>query len=72
MRFIVKSSITYVFILLLLVSASVAETPRAKADDVGISSQRLQRIHELMRIESMLLRSILSRRITMPKSPLPA
>ena len=48
MRFIVKSAVTYVFILLLLVSASVAETPRAKADDVGISSQRLQRIHELM------------------------
>src|SRR4030095_2919132 len=48
MRFIMKSAVTYVFILLLFVSASSAETPRAKADDVGISSQRLQRIHELM------------------------
>ena len=48
MRLIVKSTATLLLLLSLLFSTSAAETPRAKPDDVGISSQRLQRIHELM------------------------
>src|SRR5262245_41728873 len=49
MRLIVKSASMLAFVLLCLVlSTAAAETPRAKPDDVGISSQRLQRIHELM------------------------
>jgi CubicO group peptidase (beta-lactamase class C family) len=48
MRLIVKSTGMLVLLLTLLLSATAAETPRAKPDDVGISAQRLQRIHELM------------------------
>src|SRR5256885_14667116 len=49
MRFTAKSTTTLLlFLLTLSFSASAAETPRAKPDDVGISSQRLQRINELM------------------------
>src|SRR5215467_4375546 len=48
MRLIAKSSVMLLLVLTLVLSASAAETPRAKPDDVGISSQRLQRIHELM------------------------
>jgi CubicO group peptidase (beta-lactamase class C family) len=48
MRWIAKSAATLVLLLLLVLSTSAAETPRAKPDDVGISAQRLQRIHELM------------------------
>jgi CubicO group peptidase (beta-lactamase class C family) len=47
MRLIVKSTGILLF-LVTLVSATAAETPRAKPDDVGISSQRLQRIHGLI------------------------
>src|SRR5436190_15114527 len=48
MRLIVKSTAMLLLLLTLLLSTSAAETPRAKPDDVGISAQRLQRIHELM------------------------
>jgi CubicO group peptidase (beta-lactamase class C family) len=48
MRLIVKSTTALLLALSLLISTAVAETPRAKPDDVGISSQRLQRINELM------------------------
>jgi CubicO group peptidase (beta-lactamase class C family) len=48
MRLILKSTAMFLLLFTLVVSASAAETPRAKPDDVGISAQRLQRIHELM------------------------
>ncbi len=48
MRLILKSMATLLLPLTFLLSASAAETPRAKPDDVGISAQRLQRIRELM------------------------
>ena len=48
MRLIARSAAALLVLLTLLLSTSAAETPRAKPDDVGISSQRLQRIHELM------------------------
>ncbi len=48
MRLIVKSTVMLLLVLTLVLSASAAETPRAKPDDVGISAQRLQRIHDLM------------------------
>lgn len=49
MRLKIKATATLLLVLLLLsLSASAAETPRAKPDDVGVSAQRLQRIHELM------------------------
>jgi CubicO group peptidase (beta-lactamase class C family) len=49
MRLKIKATATLLlFLLLLSLSASAAETPRAKPDDVGVSAQRLQRIHELM------------------------
>src|SRR5438093_12556498 len=48
LRLIVKSTAMLLLLLTLLLSTSAAETPRAKPDDVGISAQRLQRIHELM------------------------
>jgi CubicO group peptidase (beta-lactamase class C family) len=48
MRLILKSTLLFLLLSSLLVTTSVAETPRAKAEDVGISSQRLQRIHDLM------------------------
>ena len=47
MRLIAKSTAAFL-LLFMLALASTAETPRAKPDDVGISGQRLQRIHELM------------------------
>jgi CubicO group peptidase (beta-lactamase class C family) len=47
MRVMAKSTAA-LLLFLALVMTSVAETPRAKPDDVGISAQRLQRIHELM------------------------
>jgi CubicO group peptidase (beta-lactamase class C family) len=47
MRLITK--VTTVLVLFLLISAPiVAETPRVKPEDVGISSERLQRIHNLI------------------------
>jgi CubicO group peptidase (beta-lactamase class C family) len=48
MRLILRSTAMLLLLLTLVLSASAAETPRAKPDDVGISAQRLQRIHELM------------------------
>jgi CubicO group peptidase (beta-lactamase class C family) len=48
MRLILKSTTALLLLSTLLVSTSAAETPRAKPDDVGISSQRLERITELM------------------------
>src|SRR5678815_359652 len=48
MRLIAKSTTMFLLVLSLLVSTTAAQTPRAKAEDVGISSQRLQRINELM------------------------
>src|SRR5678815_2391953 len=48
MRSIVKSTSMLLLCLTLMTSISAAETPRAKPDDVGISSQRLQRVTELM------------------------
>jgi CubicO group peptidase (beta-lactamase class C family) len=47
MRLIAKSTAAFL-LLFMLALISAAETPRAKPDDVGISGQRLQRIHELM------------------------
>src|SRR5262245_54424577 len=47
MRLIAKSTAA-TLLLIMLALASAAETPRAKPDDVGISAERLQRIHELM------------------------
>src|SRR6476620_8265872 len=48
MRCMARSAATLLLLLLFVLSTSAAETPRAKPDDVGISAQRLQRIHELM------------------------
>src|SRR5262245_47638653 len=48
MRLIVKSTSMFLLFLTLVMTTSAAETPRVKPDDVGISTQRLQRIHELM------------------------
>src|SRR5262249_51964234 len=48
MRLITKSTAMFLLLLTLVMTTSAAETPRAKPDDVGISAQRLQRIHELM------------------------
>src|SRR5262249_17409777 len=48
MRLIAKPLAMLLLLLSVGISTSAAETPRAKADDVGISSQRLQRIHDLM------------------------
>lgn len=48
MRLIAKPALMVLFLFTLVLSASAAETPRAKPVDVGISSQRLQRIHELI------------------------
>src|SRR5205814_9235490 len=48
MRLIVKSTAVLLLLLTLILSAAAAETPRAKPADVGISSERLQRIHDLM------------------------
>src|SRR5437016_1493649 len=48
MRLIVKSTAKLLLISNLLVSTAVAQTPRIKPEEVGVSSQRLQRIHELM------------------------
>jgi len=48
MRLIAKSTAAFLLLFLLALMSSAAETPRAKPDDVGISAQRLQRIHELM------------------------
>jgi len=43
-----KTATVFVLLLTLLLPTSAAETPRVKADDVGISTERLQRIHQLM------------------------
>src|SRR5262245_232704 len=48
MRLMMKSSAMILGLLTLLGSTLAAETPRAKPEDVGISSPRLQRINELM------------------------
>jgi CubicO group peptidase (beta-lactamase class C family) len=48
MRAILKSAAMVLVSMALVLSASAAESPRAKPDDVGISSQRLQRVHDLM------------------------
>jgi len=47
MRLITRST-AILLLLSFLLSTAAAETPRAKAEDVGISSQRLLRINELM------------------------
>src|SRR5436190_16699469 len=48
MRLIVKSTAMLLLLLTLLVSTTAAQTSRAKPEDVGIATQRLQRIHELI------------------------
>jgi CubicO group peptidase (beta-lactamase class C family) len=48
MRLITKSAAMSILLLILLLSTAAAETPRAKPDDVGISAERLQRIHQLI------------------------
>ena len=48
MRLIAKWTSALVLFLTLLATASAAEVPRAKPEDVGLSTQRLQRIHELV------------------------
>src|SRR5438552_8903904 len=48
MRFITRAIPMSFLLLLVLLSTSAAETPRAKADDVGISTERLQRVHQLI------------------------
>src|SRR5437667_6617015 len=48
MRLSAKLTAMLLLLSSVVISTSAAETPRAKPDDVGISSQRLQRIHELM------------------------
>src|SRR5205814_7682018 len=49
MRLIMKSTATFFLLAILLLTASAAaETPRTKPGDVGISAERLQRIHELI------------------------
>src|SRR5215813_884071 len=48
MRLMLKSAVSLLLLAVLVLPTSAAETPRAKPDDVGISSQRLQRIHDLM------------------------
>src|SRR5262245_47306798 len=48
MRLIRRSTAILFLLVTVLVSASMAETPRAKPEDVGLSGQRLLRINELM------------------------
>jgi len=48
MRLIAKWTSALVLFLTLLATASAAEVPRAKPEDVGLSTPRLQRIHELV------------------------
>ena len=48
MRLSAKLTAMLLLLSSVVISTSAAETPRAKPDDVGISSQRLQRIHDLM------------------------
>src|SRR6266850_7681259 len=48
MRLIAKWTSALVLFLTLLATASAAELPRAKPEDVGLSTPRLQRIHELV------------------------
>jgi CubicO group peptidase (beta-lactamase class C family) len=48
MRLITRSTAILLLLSAFLLSTAAAETPRAKAEDVGISSQRLLRINELM------------------------
>src|SRR5437588_7263826 len=48
MRLMAKTTAMFLLLLTLLLSTSAAETPRAKADDVGMSTERLQRIHQLI------------------------
>src|SRR5437763_2593779 len=46
---LVKSTAAFLFVFVLGAFGAKAETPRAaKPEDVGISSERLQRIHSLM------------------------
>ena len=48
MRLSAKLTAMLLLLSSVVISTSAAETPRAKPDDVGISLQRLQRIHDLM------------------------
>ncbi|HYR84454.1 MAG TPA: serine hydrolase domain-containing protein [Terriglobia bacterium] len=48
MRVIAKWTSAFALFLTLLATASAAEVSRAKPEDVGLSAQRLQRIHELI------------------------
>src|SRR2546422_887720 len=48
MRLIAKWTSALILFLTLLATAWAAEIPRAKPEDVGLSTQRLQRIHELI------------------------
>ena len=48
MRLRLKPEAMLLLFFTLLASTSVAQSPRAKPADVGISSERLQRIHQLM------------------------
>jgi CubicO group peptidase (beta-lactamase class C family) len=48
MRLIVKSTSMLLLLSFLVLPIAAAETPRARPDDVGISAQRLERIHELI------------------------
>jgi CubicO group peptidase (beta-lactamase class C family) len=49
MRLMKSTALFVLFLLIVSLTAGAAETPRAaKPEDVGISSQRLQRIHDLV------------------------
>src|SRR5678815_2184217 len=48
MRFIRTAVVMLVLFQLVAVPVVTAETPRAKPEDVGISTERLQRIHNLI------------------------
>ncbi len=48
MRLIMRSAVTLLVCLTFVSALVVAEVPRAKPEDVGISSERLHRIHELI------------------------
>jgi CubicO group peptidase (beta-lactamase class C family) len=48
MRLIFRSTAALLLLVGALTSSSLAEAPRAKPEDVGLSAQRLQRINDLM------------------------
>ncbi len=48
MRFTAKSVTTLIVILTLLSASLAAQAPKTKPEDVGLSSERLKRVHELI------------------------